>query len=425
MNTIQRKQSLTCMADSRWPTGRLLSGVRPSLPYLLIAYLLISPCLGLIVPGVAVAADELAQQTEKLQQLRKQINAIKKDIDDMQGQHDDLQTSLEKTEKEIGTISVELRQLQIQEQETRRKIELLNKERAAERDTLDRLRVTLVKDMQSGYAAGRQQRIKLLLNQQDPAEVSRMLIYHGYLSQARAGRMHEVRESVARIDELEATLLETQAEIEENKRQQVERAERLSLQQDERRTLLAGLQGALQSRSGELTNLRKDEQRLQTLLQSLQQALRTVPPEDAGATSLPRLKGQLQWPVAGRITRRYGARQASGELTSSGIFIATAAGADVHAISDGRVAFADWLRGFGLLLIIDHGEGYMSLYGQNRSLYKEVGNWVSRGEVVAAAGNSGGQLRDGLYLELRKNGKPFNPTSWFKGQPATLQAGKQ
>ena len=413
------------MADSCWPIGRPLQGTRLSLSHLLITLLLIIVCTGVFVPGTAAAADDITRQSENLQQLRKQIDSIKKEIDGMRGQRDDLQTSLEKTEKEIGGISAELHQLQIQAQQTELKIESLNVERATERETLTRLRATLVQDMRSGYATGRQQRIKLLLNQQDPAGVSRMLTYHGYLSRARAGRMHEVRESVARINELEAALLEQQAEIAGNRQQQAERSERLSTQQAERKALLTGLKSDLQSRSGELSNLQKDEQRVQALLQSLQRALRTVPPEDAGATSLRKLKGQLQWPVAGRITRRYGARQASGELKSSGIFIASVAGADVHAISSGRVAFADWLRGFGLLLIIDHGEGYMSLYGQNRSLYKEVGAWVNRGEVVAAAGNSGGQLRDGLYLELRKNGKPFNPTSWFKGQPVALQAGNR
>jgi septal ring factor EnvC (AmiA/AmiB activator) len=411
------------MPDACRPTGRQCPGPRSSLSYLLVVQLLVFVCSSAVVSGVTEAADDVTQQTEKLQQLRKQIESIKKDIGKMTGQRDDLQTSLEKTEKEIGSISADLRRLQLHEQETIRNIESLNGERAAERETLARLRTTLIQDLQTGYATGRQQRIKLLLNQQDPATVSRMLTYHGYLSRARAERMRAVQASVAHINKLEASLLEQQAEIVRTREQQAERAERLSAEQAERKDLLAGIKGDLKSRSSELTTLQADEQRVQALLQSLQRALRTVPPEDAGAASLRKLKGQLQWPVAGRITRRYGASQASGELKSSGIFIATAAGADVHAISSGRVAFADWLRGFGLLLIIDHGEGYMSLYGQNRSLYKEVGAWVNRGEVVAAAGNSGGQLRDGLYLELRKNGKPFNPSGWFKGQPATLQAG--
>jgi septal ring factor EnvC (AmiA/AmiB activator) len=411
------------MPDACRPTGRQCPGPRSSLSYLLVVQLLVFVCSSAVVSGVTEAADDVTQQTEKLQQLRKQIESIKKDIGKMTGQRDDLQTSLEKTEKQIGSISADLRRLQLHEQETIRNIESLNGERAAERETLARLRTTLIQDLQTGYATGRQQRIKLLLNQQDPATVSRMLTYHGYLSRARAERMRAVQASVAHINKLEASLLEQQAEIVRTREQQAERAERLSAEQAERKDLLAGIKGDLKSRSSELTTLQADEQRVQALLQSLQRALRTVPPEDAGAASLRKLKGQLQWPVAGRITRRYGASQASGELKSSGIFIATAAGADVHAISSGRVAFADWLRGFGLLLIIDHGEGYMSLYGQNRSLYKEVGAWVNRGEVVAAAGNSGGQLRDGLYLELRKNGKPFNPSGWFKGQPVTLQAG--
>ncbi|MDX1410431.1 MAG: peptidoglycan DD-metalloendopeptidase family protein, partial [Saprospiraceae bacterium] len=135
-------------------------------------------------------------------------------------------------------------------------------------------------------------------------------------------------------------------------------------------------------------------------------------------------KGRLLWPVAGRIGRGYGVRHAEGKLTSRGIFISAPGGTEVHAISRGRVAFADWLRGFGLLLILDHGSGYMSLYGHNSSLFKEPGEWVEENEVIALVGSSGGQQRTGLYLELRKHGKPFDPAPWFAGKPERQHAGR-
>ena len=201
------------------------------------------------------------------------------------------------------------------------------------------------------------------------------------------------------------------------RQEQLDKSASLVEQQDSRRQVMAQLQAQMQSRTTQLGTLQQDQQRLQKLVQSLTLALQEMPQDDTQYTSLRQLKGKLRWPVAGRITRSFGAKEAQGSLQTRGVQIATRAGVDVQAIARGRVAFSDWLRGFGLLLIIDHGEGYMSLYGQNRSLYKEVCEWVDRGETIAAAGDSGGQSAAGLYLELRKNGKPFNPAPWFKGKP--------
>jgi septal ring factor EnvC (AmiA/AmiB activator) len=395
-----------------------VSTILPPLHFLLLAVSL------MLLPVITVAED-IAVQTEKLQKLRQHIHEIKSDVEAMRGQRSATQAALEKTEKEIGKVVAEMHQLDADAVATDQKIQSLNKDRSAERRTLADLRQTLMLDMRSAYTAGRQQRIKLLLNQQDPAQLGRMMTYHGYFTRARAIRMQELRAALARIDAIERELVEQQSEIDHLRLQKREKSERLADEQGNRRKILAQLQRDLQGKSTELSSLQQDEQRLQALLQSLQRAMREVPQESGNATSLHKLKGKLQWPVAGRIIQPYGAKQASGELQSSGILIATDAGADVHAIANGRIAFADWLRGFGLLLIIDHGDGYMSLYGQNRSLYKDVGARVKRGEVVAAAGSSGGRKQDGLYLELRKDGRPFNPTAWFSGQPLALQTGHQ
>ena len=240
---------------------------------------------------------------------------------------------------------------------------------------------------------------------------------------------HELRQAAQTqvfseaTDEMQ-TLVEKQAEVVQLRQQQVNKSSRLVAEQDKRRKILGQLQTDLQSRTTELTTLEQDQLRLQKLVQSLTLALQDFPQGDGQYTSLRQLKGKLRWPVAGRITQPFGVKDAHGTLRTRGVLIATRAGSDVHAIASGRIAFSDWLRGFGLLLIIDHGKGYMSLYGQNRSLYKEVGEWVERGETVAAAGDSRGQTNAGLYLELRKDGKPFNPGRWFSGKPVPLQAAR-
>ena len=369
-------------------------------------------------------ADEIAVQAEKLQQLRERIDEIKHEIDSMRDQRDSLQGALKKTETEIGSVTAELRQLDGRTKSVQRKIQDLNAERSLEKVRLGTMRASLAQELRLAYMTGRQEQIKLLLSQEDPAAVGRMLVYHGYFARARVGRMQDMLASLQHMSEIEQALVEKQAEIGQLRQQQADKSSRLAAEQDSRRKILGQLQAELSTRTTELTTLEQDQVRLQKLVQSLTLALQEIPQGGGQYTSLRQLKGKLRWPVAGRITQRFGAKEAQGTLRTRGVRIATRAGADVQAIASGRIAFSDWLRGFGLLLIIDHGEGYMSLYGQNRSLYKEVGEWVKRGETVAAAGDSGGQASAGLYLELRKDGKPFNPAKWFSGKPVPLQAAR-
>jgi septal ring factor EnvC (AmiA/AmiB activator) len=421
IRTAGRKLSPTCMTDVRWPPGQLCPAAIKTLFYYPRLILLLAFALAYIPAG---AAEDIAAQTEKLQQLQKHIQGIKKELKSMHGQRDATQANLEKTEKKIGHVTATLHQLDADADSARQKIQALDKDRIKERDVLADLRQVLTRDLQSAYTAGRQQRIKLLLNQQDPALVGRMVTYHGYFTRARASRLQELNATLARIDNIERTLVEQQAEIQLLQLQQQEKSAQLTAEQSNRKKILAQLQRDLKVKKSELSNLQQDELRLQALVQALRQALREISPQSGDFTSLRQFKGKLRWPVAGRLTRRYGSKQSSGGVQSRGVLISSRAGADVHAIAAGRIAFADWLRGFGLLLIVDHGHGYMSLYGQNSSLYKDAGAWVNRGEVVAAAGSSGGQDQDGLYLELRKNGQPFNPTAWFEGQPSPQQAGR-
>ncbi|MDX2457826.1 MAG: peptidoglycan DD-metalloendopeptidase family protein [Gammaproteobacteria bacterium] len=367
-------------------------------------------------------ADEIAVQAEKLQQLRERIDEIRHDIDSMRDQRDSLQGALKKTESEIGSVTAELRQLDVRIATVRQKIQDLYDERSTENARLDIMRAGLAQELQVAYMAGKQEQVKLILSQEDPVTVGRLLVYHGYYARARVGRMQELLASLQHMSEIEQILFEKQAEIVQLRQQQADKSSRLADEQDKRRKILGQLQTDLHSRTTELTTLEQDQVRLQKLVQSLTLALQDFPQGDGQYTSLQQLKGKLRWPVAGRITQPFGAKDAHGTLRTRGVHITTRAGSDVQAIANGRIAYSDWLRGFGLLLIIDHGNGYMSLYGQNQSLYKEVGEWVERGETIAAAGDGRGQANAGLYLELRKDGKPFNPGRWFSGKPVPLQA---
>jgi len=390
----------------------------------LVRLILAAALLAGLPAGGPLAADtgQIAQEKEKLQQLRERISSLKADLESVRGEHDARQTALEQTDKAIGRISAELRRLDGREAAARPELTRLEGERDAVRSRLGRMHTALARELQLAYRNGRQERIKLLLNQEDPAMVARMLIYQGYFTQARSRRMEDFRATLDELHAAEQVLLEQQAMLAGLRSEQEQNSARLAAEKDRQGAILAELKQRLASGTSQLGVLEADEQRVNKLLETLQQALRDIPAE-TGQQSLRELKGKLEWPVEGRVSMHFGAQQAAGKMRSRGVHIATRSGAEIHAIARGRVVFADWLRGFGLLMILDHGDGYMSLYGENSSLYKGVGEWVGRGEAIAAAGNSGGQLRTGLYLELRKDGQPVNPAGWFKGQPDAQRAG--
>jgi len=368
--------------------------------------------------GISYAGKNLpAEHNKKLELLREHISELKNELVSMRGQRDELQDALEKSEKEIGTVAATLRGLDRQAVHSRENIRELQRDLDAEELNLDTMRITLEKELQLAYMSGKQEQIKLLLNQEEPAALGRLMVYHEYFIRARTQAMQGIRDALERLSDIERELLVQRSEIQVLIELQQEKSSRLLEQQVLRQEILAQLQGRLTGKAGQLAELEQDERHLQKLVQSLQQAITDIRPPAGEYVSLRSLKGKLRWPVAGHISMHYGEQQFSGKLRSRGVHITSRSGADVHAIARGRVVFADWLRGFGLLMIIDHGDNYMSLYGQNRSLFREVGEWVARDEVVAAAGNSGGQAKAGLYLELRKDGRPFNPDSWFSGKP--------
>jgi septal ring factor EnvC (AmiA/AmiB activator) len=364
--------------------------------------------LSLAIHTGTAFADEAKEQAARLQQLRERISSLKNELGDMRGRQAALQRELESTDKSIGEAAAGMRQLKQQKAESQARLDQLEEERRVQRAALQE----------------RQEQVKLLLNQEDPATVSRMLAYHGYFTRSRNDRIQALRTTLAGLAVTGQDIIAQQERLDGLLQQQHEVAGQLADGQDERSRVLAKLQLQMKGKAQELAQLERDEQRLHKLVESLQQALRDIPPAVTESRSLHELKGRLWWPVAGHISMQYGSRQAGGKLISRGVRIKAQAGADVRAIAKGRVAYADWLRGFGLLLIIDHGKDYMSLYGNNQTLFKEVGEWVEGNEVIATVGSSGGQASAGLYLELRKKGRPFNPAPWFAGKPSATRASR-
>ena len=376
-----------------------------------------------VFPCFAADSGQATVQEQRLGELRSRIHELKKDLEVAQGRKNSVDADLEKTEKEIGAITSALRQLEGKMAQSHARLDELDEQRQARQRDLQEMRSVLAHDLRLAYEMGQQQRVKLLLNQDNPAAIARFMAYYGYFSRARAKRIARLKSSLDELTLVEQEVRQQQSGLENLKAEKVAESERLQRARATRQAVLKRLQAELRQRSSELTDLEGDEKKLQQLVESLRRALKDIPPETVRDSSLGPLKGKLVWPVDGSIRIPFGAEQADGKLRSRGVLVNASAGADVHAIAAGHVGFADWLRGFGLLLIIDHGKGYMSLYGYNRSLYKEVGDKVGVGDVIAAVGDSGGLTHPGLYLELRKDGHPFDPVSWFAGKQMRSRAG--
>lgn len=367
--------------------------------------LLLLPAL-LPVSGVADTAPSKAQ----LEKLKSRISELSEAQSRELRERDSVQASLREAELRISRLTREQRNLEKKASTARQRLDSLEAEQAVlaaeKRTQLDWLGKTL----RASYQAGRQERIKLLLNQEQPDQIARLLRYQEYYQRARSNRLKAVN---GELDELKAIALrvEKARQVLLEKRTDVQRhADKLQDAQKERQATLASLNRSLDDRGSNLNQLKADQQRLQKLLADMQRSLNDIP-ADLGGKPFGNLAGKLPWPVEARISTGYNSRR-EGALRWQGVIFNAAPGTPVRAIHAGRVVFADWLRGYGLLTIVDHGNGYLTLYGYNQSLLREVGEWVSAGDSLALAGNSGGNRTNGLYFEIRHRGKAVNPTRW-------------
>jgi septal ring factor EnvC (AmiA/AmiB activator) len=371
-----------------------------------------------LVPSSAAAGQDAVDTAHELETLRARIKTVQKDFEASQAKKSRAERRLFDVERQINQVSRSLRQIDTELQVNRDQLGELHARQESLEGELVSQRQGLATAARAAYVMGRQQQVKLLLNQEQPSAIGRALVYFGYLSRARLAQIEVMRMTLQQLRDLEQSVGEKTQQLNELRIRHEDESARLRQQKGAREQLLAEVTRELASRGGELKRLRNDEQQLQELVASLQEVLADIPAPASERRPFKAMKGKLSWPARGELARSYGSRRGNTGLKWQGVLIAAPEGGKVRAISQGRVAFADWMRGFGLLLIIDHGDGYMSLYGQNQALYKEVGEWVDTGEVVATLGASGGQTESGLYFELRHKGRPINPLSWCAGKPA-------
>jgi septal ring factor EnvC (AmiA/AmiB activator) len=349
---------------------------------------------------------ELRKVNSKIEKVRKSVNA-----------------DIEKRDR----LSVQLRDAELGVQDARKRLEAVRAERIAsegrlrelelERAKLDKElageRGALAGELRAAYVNGREEEIKLLLNQEDPATFGRMLQYYGYLGRARAERIGSIRDKLEHLALVREKIAAEHARLQELEAGQEREVAALRSAQDRRSKAVASINNQIKSRGGELQRLESQARGLEKLIADLRKALRDVPV--AKQAPFEPLKGKLPWPVQqGRVLARFGQPRAGGSMRWQGMLIGTDRGARVRAPFAGRVAYADWLPGMGLMLVVDHGGGYMSLYGHNEELFRKVGDPVAAGDVIGSVGDTGGHNQPALYFEVRRGRQPVDPEIWLR-----------
>jgi septal ring factor EnvC (AmiA/AmiB activator) len=377
--------------------------------------LLSIPLLALLVvsPTAAPVAPEAEEQRSKLEALRARISGLRAQMQSKSGEKNELSRLLQDAEKLIGRLARRLRVVDGRLSRQRKLLQDLAAEMTTQRQSLEQQRHVLARQVRAAYAMGRQERVKILLNQQDPATVSRVMVYYDYLNRVRAQKMEAIRGHMQRLAATEREIVDEEQKLARLLEEQQAEITAMKLSQDQRRGLVARLTRELNDQGQQLDRLQTDERDLRTLISGLEQALADIPAEHPQQVKFAGRRGNLPWPARGRIVNRFGSPKL-GNLVWDGVMISAPEGREVRAIHHGRVAFADWLRGFGLLLIVDHGDGYMTLYGHNQSLFKEAGDWVEVNEPVALVGSSGGREQAGVYFGIRHQGRAVNPARWCR-----------
>jgi septal ring factor EnvC (AmiA/AmiB activator) len=362
------------------------------------------------VTGAEQADEEQLEQ--QLVLVRQQIASLQTSLQNTRVSRDDELVELRSVEKEVGAILLAIKSSDQTIEKLQQRQHQLQSEQLSLESNLASQRRALESQLRTAYAMGLQPRLKLLLSQSDASAFSRNMVYFNYYNQARADQIHQVDQQLTRL----ATV---KREIIAAREQQELAGKRLQSQQRDKRLAISRRQAAVDTlvqtmsrQQTRLTSLGQDQKQTQTLLAALRDIFSDIPPDLAGQP-FAKLRGSLSWPSAGKLGLGPGQSKPDG-MSRFGALVIADAGTAVRVISHGRVAYADWLRGFGLLTIIDHGDGYLSLYGFNESLFKGVGDWVIPGEVIAAVGNSGGRQQSALYFELRKDGQPVDLRGWLK-----------
>jgi septal ring factor EnvC (AmiA/AmiB activator) len=359
-----------------------------------------------------------AVPSEKAQQLDQQINALNAQQSKDKASQDELYQQLKQQSKEVARLKRSLRQIQQDIQEKDRHISKLMQAMGLKQQQQQQQLEALYAQIRQSYLNAQSSYLKILLSQHDPAAFTRNNTYFEYFHQAREQQLATLEQALAGMSEKQKRLYAEQRQLESLYDSERSKQAALKQQTKKQQQTLAQLNKKITSQDAKLAALKQERRALDALVASLSKPKSTnkAPVAVKPNTPFASLKGSLPWPLQGKILARYGSSRNLGTLKWQGIMVASATGSEVRASAPGTVIFADWLRGFGLLIILDHGDKYMSLYGNNETLLKQVGDSVQAGELIAQSGDQGVRPLSALYFEIRHKGSPTNPLNWLSKQ---------
>lgn len=415
--------------------------------------------LALAAMTLPVFADDRAQTQQQIEATRQDINELKKVLGQLQQERADVQKDLRGTETQMGTLQKQVDALQEQLKKTETELQRLETEKKKLQSSRTEQQKLIGIQARAAYQSGRQEYLKLLLNQQNPEKFARTLTYYDYLSKARLDQLKAFNETLRQLADVEKNIQMQQAQLLVQQGTLDEQRTQLEQVRKERQVALAKLNDDYQARDQKLQRRQQDQADLQKVLATIEETLArqareaeearrkallaqqeeerrqreaaaasNTPPPPRKAAPQVRVstgetfggafgaaRGKLPWPVDGRLLARFGDTRGDERTRWDGVMIGAAAGTAVRAVHGGRVVFADWLRGAGLLVILDHGDGYLSLYGHNQTLLKSAGDVVKAGEAISTVGTSGGQDIPALYFAIRQQGRATDPAQWCRG----------
>jgi septal ring factor EnvC (AmiA/AmiB activator) len=409
--------------------------------YILVAALMLNGAL----IGSTFAAKKIDVAKEDLGDLQQKIHALKQELDNKQMAHKDAADALKDSETAISLANKKLFEINQKQQQNKSALVSLKKESLAINEKLVAQQKQLSSLVKQQYVEGNQSYTKLLLQNKNPSQISRDIQYYSYIAKAHARLINQMQDSLVKVNALNNETAATLHAVADLKAKQLAERKELVKQKQEKSKVVKSLSNQIAAQRNEIKKLKRDEQSLSNLVQRLTKIMAKKPtktvekqtnvakksgnpidetenktiakndetPTNAYAGSnFSSLKGKLNLPVRGDVINRFGSSRSDTGVSWKGLFIRASEGSEVKSVASGRVVFADWMRGFGNLIIVDHGSGYMSLYGNNQAVLKQVGDEVNAGDNIAAVGNTGGNESNGLYYELRRASKPLDPLSW-------------
>jgi septal ring factor EnvC (AmiA/AmiB activator) len=395
-----------------------------------------------VISTSSFAAKKIEVAKEDLSDLQEKITALKKELDNNQSAHKDAADALKDSETAISSANKKLREINQKQNKNKSTLSTLKKQSLTLNERLSEQQKRLSTLLRQQYMHGNQSYTQLILQNKNPSEIARDVKYFSYIAKQHAKVIDDMQSSLLKVKELNNKTAEALKQVAELKAKQEAEKKTLVAQKQEKSKVVKTLSKQISAQRGEIKKLTRDEKNLSNLVKRLAKIIpkkvkkvnnkikksvddsrngkpnqvvvtnEETPSNDYAGINFSALKGKLRLPARGELTNRFGAKRDDTGISWKGLFIRAAEGADVKTVASGRVVFADWMRGFGNLIIVDHGSGYMSLYGNNQAVLKSVGEEVTAGDAIASIGNSGGNESNGVYYELRRNSQPFDPMSW-------------